>query len=270
MNNSRRAQINMTFPKKSLSQNYLRDENICRKIVEAFDIGKDDKILEIGSGQGALTKYIADRTKKLVGIELDKNNCAILSEKFPDLQIYNDDILKTDFGKMSRRFDSKGKIRVIGNIPYNITSQILFKLIDNRNLISNALMMMQEEVAKRLIANPNTKDYGITSVFTQVFSKPGLLFKVSKNCFYPKPKVDSRMIKFDFETSLEDRIENIEFFRKFVRTAFGKRRKTLRNALKDMEIDVRSAGVTFDFGRRAETLTPIEFIDLSNKFYRQD
>jgi 16S rRNA (adenine1518-N6/adenine1519-N6)-dimethyltransferase len=159
------------------------------------------------------------------------------------------------------------KLCIIGNIPYNITSGILFKLVDNRHIIRGAQLMIQEEVALRITAKPNSKDYGILSVFLQIFSIPKLLFKVSANCFYPKPKVDSRIIKFDFNNEKENEILDAAFFRKFVRTAFGTRRKTLRNSLKNMNIDTNKLAIDFDFSRRAENLTPEEFIELSNEVF---
>ncbi|HJY63180.1 MAG TPA: rRNA adenine dimethyltransferase family protein, partial [Ignavibacteria bacterium] len=147
-------------------------------------------------------------------------------------------------------------------IPYNISSQIIFKLIDNREMVIDAQLMVQEEFARRLAAKPNTKDYGIPSVFIQVFSKPKLLFKVSRNCFYPKPRVDSRIIYFDFTKSMENNIHDVDFFRKLVKTAFSTRRKTLRNALKSLNLDLTLSDI--DFSRRAESLSIDEFITLSN------
>lgn len=247
-------------PKKSLGQNYLTDDNISRNIVNAFEIKPDDHIVEIGAGTGALTRFLLEKSSNLSAIEIDANNCGILAEKFPACKIINDDFLNVDLNSIA----GKNKIRVIGNIPYNLTTDILFKLIDNRELISDSQLMIQEEVAKRFTASPNSKEYGITSVFVQVFSKPKLLFKVSKNCFQPPPKIDSRIIQFNFQLSLEEKIKDLEFFKRFVRTSFGKRRKQLRNSLKDMELEI--SAVDFDFNRRPENLSVMEFIELSNKF----
>lgn len=255
--------IDKTFrPKKSLGQNYLKDENISRNIVDAFNINENDNLIEIGSGQGAITKYIIERKKNFTVIEFDKHNCGILQEKFPGINIINKDFLKIEMDSLPNT-DTK-KLRVIGNIPYNITTEIFFKLIDNRHLISNVQFMIQEEVAKRLAAKPHTKEYGIPSVFAQVFCKPKLLFKVSRNCFYPTPKVDSRVIQFDFTSNLEEKITDTVFFKKFVKTAFGTRRKTLKNSLSSLELPLLKTD--FDFTRRAETLTVEEFIMLSNRF----
>jgi 16S rRNA (adenine1518-N6/adenine1519-N6)-dimethyltransferase len=256
-------------PKRSLSQNYLTDENISRNIVKAFNTDENDVVIEIGPGHGVLTKYLLERTINLTAIELDKNNYNILKEKYPSLVILNQDFLLTDLQSVLQKYSSvkDAKLCIIGNIPYNITSGILFKLVDNRHIIRGAQLMIQEEVALRITAKPNSKDYGILSVFLQIFSIPKLLFKVSANCFYPKPKVDSRIIKFDFNNEKENEILDAAFFRKFVRTAFGTRRKTLRNSLKNMNIDTNKLAIDFDFSRRAENLTPEEFIELSNEVF---
>lgn len=272
--------VQKIYPKKSLGQNYLTDENICKNIVDSFNINAEDEVIEIGPGQGAITKYILEKTHNLTVVEFDRNNCAILKNKFPGLNIVNGDFLKHKINNVilsevndpaenktetfSPASQAQDKKRVIGNIPYNITTEIIFKLIDDRNHIKDAQLMIQEEVALRLAAKPNSKIYGIPSVFIQVFSEPKLLFKVSKSCFYPKPKVDSRVIQFDFTKSIEGKINDIPFFKKFVKTSFGTRRKTLKNSLSSLNLDLSKAD--FDFTRRAETLSVYEFIELSNIF----
>ena len=260
-----------SFPKKSLGQNYLIDENISRKIVNAFKIRKDDFVIEIGPGKGAITKYIEQNTGNFVAVELDEDNCTYLEKSMPGLKLINADFLKTDLLKLVKQFDTHNKtenwvplIRVIGNIPYNITSEILFKLIDNRSYLKDALLMIQEEVAQRLVAEPDSKIYGITSVFTQVFTNPKLLFKVSKNCFFPKTGVDSRLIYFEFNNKLENDITDLNLFKKTVRLSFGTRRKTLKNSLSKIGFGINN--IDFDFSRRAETLSVSEFIFLSNQF----
>jgi 16S rRNA (adenine1518-N6/adenine1519-N6)-dimethyltransferase len=251
------------YPKKSLGQNYLIDENICRNIVNAFNILENDFIIEIGSGKGEITKYILDNTKNFIAVELDKNNCSFLKGKFPELKILELDFLKLDLSKISK--PGKNKFRIIGNIPYNITTGILFKIVDNREIINDAQLMIQEEVAQRIVARPGTKAYGILSIMLQVFCLPKLLFKVSKNCFYPKPKVDSRIVHFDFNKNLLNKISDIDFFRKFIRTTFGTRRKTLRNTLKRLNLDTNNLNIKYDFSKRAESLNINELINLSNR-----
>lgn len=251
-------------PKKSLGQNYLTDDNICRNIVDSFNIKEDDLIVEIGPGTGAITKFILEKTKNLLAVEIDTNNITLLKEKFPEINLLNKDFLKVGLKELSSETGNK-KLRIIGNIPYNITTEIVFKLIDSREFISDAQLMVQEEVAERFAARPDTKEYGIPSVFVQVFSRPELLFKVNKNCFYPKPKIDSRIIHFDYSINKTEKIKDITFFKIFVKTAFNTRRKTLRNSLKKLELDLSKSD--FDFQRRAGTLSVDEFIDLSNELY---
>jgi 16S rRNA (adenine1518-N6/adenine1519-N6)-dimethyltransferase len=261
------------FPKKSLSQNYLTDDNICRKIVNSLDIKDKDLIIEIGAGQGALTRYILQKTSNFIAIELDKDNCIHLQKSLPDLKLINADFLNIDIVKSVKRYfrhkysnENEIRIRVIGNIPYNITSDILFKLFDYRRYIDDALLMIQEEVAQRLTAAPNSKSYGITSVFTQVFTLPKLLFKVSRNCFFPKPGVDSRIIQLSFNSVLENKIDDINIFKRVVKMSFSSRRKTLKNCLS--KNGFRLNDIDFDFSRRAETLKVEEFIFLSNQFLK--
>jgi 16S rRNA (adenine1518-N6/adenine1519-N6)-dimethyltransferase len=259
-----------SYPRKHLGQNYLVDENISKKIVNSFSPKPDEIILEIGPGKGALTKFLVKQNKNLIAVELDRNNYESLRKSFTELILINDDILKISFRdtlKNCGQTSKSGKLRVIGNIPYNITSDILFKLIDERESITDAQIMMQEEVAQRLTAKPNTKVYGILSVMLQTYAQPEFLFKVSANCFYPKPKVDSRVVRIGFHNKLEHKIINRDFYRKFVRTAFGTRRKTLRNSLKNLGIKINELEYDFDFNRRAESLSVEEFIDLSNKIY---
>jgi 16S rRNA (adenine1518-N6/adenine1519-N6)-dimethyltransferase len=253
---------NKIYPKKSLGQHYLTNEKICSEIVDSFKLNGEDHVIEIGPGQGAITGFILEKTKNLSVIEIDKNNCEILKAKFPNLNIINEDILNYSFDSGSKI--TRKKLRIIGNIPYNITTEIIFRLIDFRKSILDAQLMVQEEVALRLAGKPNSKEYGIPSVFIQVFSEPELRFKVSSSSFYPKPKVDSRIIYFDFTKNIEINIKDIEFFKKFVKTAFGQRRKTMRNSLKKLDLDLGKA--EFDFSRRAETVSVNEFIELSNRF----
>jgi 16S rRNA (adenine1518-N6/adenine1519-N6)-dimethyltransferase len=254
------------YPKRALSQNYLIDENICRNIVKVFDAGDEDIVLEIGPGRGAITKYLVEKTKHIIAVEIDKDNCDILRADLPSLIVLNENFLKSDLKDIQKKYSPGKKLKIIGNIPYNITSDILFKLIDDRAIIDLGQLMIQEEVARRLTAKPNTKDYGILSVFLQVYTIPKLLFKVSSNCFFPKPKVNSRIIKFDFNNEKENEILDAAFFRRFVRTAFGTRRKTLRNSLNSIT-GTGSLNIDFDFSRRAESLSPDEFIRLSNSVY---
>jgi len=179
-------------PLKRFGQNFLHDKNILIKIVKEIDPKPDDTIVEIGPGRGALTEHIYGKVNNFIAVEIDKRVIDDLSLRFPGLQLIQADFLKMDLDSV---YKSKGKrIRIIGNIPYNITSPIIFKAIKNTNLIDDVVLMVQEEVAKRMIANKGSKDYGILAVILKYFSEPKLCFKVSPNAFYPKPKVTSAIV----------------------------------------------------------------------------
>lgn len=251
----------MLAPKKSLGQNFLRDENVARKIVETLRLRSSDAVVEIGPGQGALTKHLCAATPRVIGIEIDDRAIAVLRETLGSgVELIHSDVLKLSPEDLARQVG--GRIRIVGNIPYSITSNILFWLFDGRGALEDATLMVQLEVARRLVARPRTKEYGILSVFTQFYSKPELLFKVSRNSFYPKPEVDSAVIRFEFPTTLPPCNETL--FRSVVRSTFGKRRKTLRNGLRYMGFsDHQLEGVAFDLKRRPESLSLQEFLTLT-------
>jgi len=248
-------------PKKFLGQNFLVDKNISRKIVSAAEISPDDYVIEIGPGQGILTELLYNQTKNLTAVELDKTIYENLNRQFGErINLIHKDFLELDLEKI---FSEVKKIKVIGNIPYNITTEILFKLFESEK-IDTAVIMMQKEVAERLTAKPNTKEYGILSVRTQIISKPKILFSVSPAVFFPQPKVKSSVVKFIFNQGRNE-IVNSELLKQLVRESFGKRRKTMRNSLKEFfegrKID--PAIIDFDFSRRAESLSVEEFAGLA-------
>ena len=248
-------------PKKSLGQNFLVDENISRKTVNLLDIDPNDEFLEIGSGYGSLTKYIFEKTKYLTCVEIDSTIAKKIANEYPSLKIINDDILNVSLSKIS---SNQKKIRIIGNIPYNITSQIIFHVIEQREFVKDLTIMIQLEVAQRIIATPKTKTYGILSVVTQAYSEPSLLFKIPPTCFFPKPRVESGIIHFDFSKTHNSQIKNHNIFRKLVRTTFAKRRKILSNSIKDISDEFDHKTINFNFTKRAEELSVKEFIELSN------
>ena len=248
-------------PKKSLGQNFLIDENIPRKTVNLLDIDPNDEFLEIGPGYGSLTKYILEKTSNLTCVEIDSKIAEKIVTDYPSLKIINGDILNISLSKVS---DNQKKIRIVGNIPYNITSQIIFHVIDQRDFVKDLTIMIQLEVAQRIIANPKTKAYGILSVITQAYSKPTLLFKIPPTCFFPKPRVESGIIHFDFSKTHNAQIKNHTIFRKLVRTTFAKRRKILSNSIKDLSENFDYKTINFNFAKRAEELSVEEFIELSN------
>lgn len=256
-------------PKKFLGQNFLVDDNISRKIVSALDIGTGDEVLEIGPGRGALTKHLANATKHLTAVEFDKAVFRDLESAYMGkANIVHADILDYDFA--AHAVGCGRKLRVIGNIPYNITSKILFKLFDAYSHLDVAVLMVQKEVALRLTAVPSTKDYGILSVQTQVYCNPEIIFHVPPGAFFPRPSVRSSIIRLNFGESSEIRnVLNADLFKDLVRGSFGQRRKVMSNSLgRFFEFyRISPADLNFDFSRRPETLTPEEFVKLSNEIF---
>lgn len=251
-------------PLKRFGQNYLTDRNIILKIIKEFDPLQNDTVLEIGPGSGALTSELAKIVDHLIAVEIDKRVIDDLLIQFPKAELVNKDFLDVDLNVYS-----KTKIRIIGNIPYNITSSILFKLIENREIISDALLMVQYEVAKRITGKRGTKDYGILSVILNHFAETDFCFKISPNVFYPKPNVDSAIIKIKFNKVINAEIED-DLFIKVVKASFGNRRKTLKNSLSNSIFkSINFANEKFDFSRRAEELSADEFIDLSKIIKRK-
>ncbi len=248
-------------PLKRFGQNYLRDNNILNKIIDEIYPSEKDLIVEIGPGTGALTSRLAESDAEIVGVEIDKRVKEDLTEKFPSIKFYNEDFLKMD---LSRIFSSGDrKLRIVGNIPYNLTSPIIFKLLENVNIVYDAVFMVQNEVAKRITSSPGSKDYGILSVLLHYFSEVKYCFKVSPNVFFPKPKVYSAVIHiFIKESALNEEIKKT--FIKVVKASFGKRRKTLKNSLGDSifkDIDFSASGV--DLTLRAEQLNINDFEKLA-------
>lgn len=243
----------MSFkPKKSLGQHFLTDTNMIFKIADSVDAAPGDRVVEIGPGPGALTEVLAGRFDDLHAIEVDDRAIEILKDKLPGLQLHEQDVLKTEWKALSA---GKEQTHVIGNLPYYITSPILFGLLAEREVLADAVLMMQKEVAARLAAEPRTKEYGILSVQTQLMSSVELLFDVPPQVFSPPPKVHSTVVRLRFDRpSLRCSDAHLKTV---VRTAFNQRRKKLRNALKPVLGDYVPAQI--DLHKRAEALTPGEY-----------
>ncbi|MFA7361026.1 MAG: 16S rRNA (adenine(1518)-N(6)/adenine(1519)-N(6))-dimethyltransferase RsmA [Candidatus Kapaibacterium sp.] len=250
-------------PKKRFGQNFLVDDNIARKIVKSLDIVEHDTVIEIGPGQGALTKHLIAEAKRFLAVEIDIKAAEELKNKGYNVIIK--DFLQFDLEEDIPQEFRGGEIKFIGNIPYNITSGILFKLLDSKVKIKSCVMMIQKEVAERLVAKVNTKQYGILAVQFQAIANVKQLFNVLPTAFFPKPDVVSSVIRITFGDN-EIKISNISVFKEFVRSAFSKRRKTLKNSLKDFfeKYELNINDYQFDFTRRAESLTIKEFADFSN------
>lgn len=249
-------------PIKRFGQNYLVDRNILTKIVQEINPLPGDNIIEIGPGHGALTAELLKFSPDLTLVEIDKRVIEELKSKFPDVTIISEDFLKTDLKAV---YDKNQKpLRIVGNIPYNITSPILFKLIGDNEYVKDSVLMIQYEVAKRLTAEKNTKDYGILAVILKYFADVRLCFKVSPNVFIPRPKVDSAVIHLNFRSPAEP-VADKNLFIKVVKAAFGNRRKTLKNSINNSifgELDFGSCNI--DFSKRAEELGLDEYLLLTN------
>ena len=257
----------MLKPKKSLGQNFLRDENILRKIAGSLHLQKADVVMEIGAGHGALTKYLIREAGVVLAVEFDERAIPALRELFGDqISIIQNDILKVDLSAYARLYGTK--LRVVGNIPYYLTSDILFFLFENQNAVIDATLMMQLEVAQRLSAGPKTKEYGVLSIFTQLNTECKQLFKVSRNVFFPKPQVDSAVVHLRMRHAQPD--FDVNLFRSIVRSTFGKRRKTLRNGLKYLDFSESILKkLNFDLDRRPEDLSVQEFILLTKELMKR-
>ena len=259
-------------PRKSLGQHFLRDPNVARRIVDTLDAQPGQLILEIGPGTGALTSLLIETGATLVLVELDPRAAEVLRSGAAGskLELIEGDILSTNLEAIAARSPG-GKMRVVGNIPYNITSPILFHILDNRRVIVDATLMMQREVARRLVAGPRTKDYGILSIFAQFYTRPRALFDVSPRSFVPAPAVTSTVVHLEMRsTTLAEPLDEGQF-RRMVRGVFSQRRKTLRNSLRTILGD-RVHGLPEDLPleARPEELTVEELVQLSNAVVRYE
>jgi len=251
-------------PLKKFGQNYLQDKNILVKIVNEFNPADGENIIEIGPGTGNLTEVLFSRVNKLTGIEIDSRVADELKGKFPGILLVQKDILDVDFEEL--RGDKSKKLRVIGNIPYYLTSPILFQLLKQKEIVEDAVLLMQLEVAERLISSSGTKAYGILSAIFNAFADIELCFKVSPNVFFPKPKVYSSVVHIRFRKRYE--IKDEKTYIQTVKAGFATRRKTLKNALNNSIFkDINFSNCSTDLKLRAEQLTIPDFIQLADFIY---
>jgi 16S rRNA (adenine1518-N6/adenine1519-N6)-dimethyltransferase len=267
-------------PLKRLGQSFLEDRNVINKIISISNIQEDDTVVEIGAGVGIMTELIAEKVRKVIALDIDPIMVGILRERlagYHQVDVIKGDVLKYDFSSVDHELLSR-KIKVIGNIPYNISSQILFHLLAYRQHISSMILMFQKELADRLIASPGTKEYGIPTVLVSMYTECFREMVIPRSCFYPEPKVTSTVMKIIIrEKPLMD-LNDHDFFVKIVKIAFSKRRKTLLNNLRSSPLlgyserevftALKKSGI--DGVRRGETLTTEELGKLSNALYSRE
>lgn len=248
--------------KRPFGQHFLFDPNILNKIVDCSGVTDKDTVVEIGPGLGRLTGILSDRVKKVIAIEFDKRLIERLQDELAgkkNIEIIQGDALKFPYE------DINGNFKVVANIPYYITTPIIFKLLEYKEKMPSMTLLMQKEVAKRITASPGTKDYGVLSITTRLHTEPEIKFAVSKKAFSPPPKVDSAVLHFKVSSAPRFRMKDEELFLKVVRAAFSQRRKTILNSLKKFEgikDALEKAGI--DPKLRPEVLSIEDFSRLSD------
>ncbi len=266
---------NSLYAGKELGQNFLSNPATARMIVEKTGITEDSHVLEIGSGLGALTSHIAKITRHVTAIEKDSRLVPLLKQELATedllhVNIMNMDVLKADIPQIVQGGNQDSKLVVIGNLPYNISSQILFKLVEESHCIEKAFLMFQKELAKRIIASPGGRDYSRLSAVVQYAADINFVTDIGPGSFFPKPAVDSTILRFDFfEKKAFNRQQEKVLFN-VIKAAFSKRRKSLKNSMCGGEFDFKKDFVEavlekakIDSKRRAETLTVEEFKNLA-------
>ena len=268
--------------KKRLGQNFLLDEQTLNTVVRAAQLSKDELVIEVGAGIGILTQRLAHLAQKVVAIELDERLCAILRDRTAPLnnvEIIQADILKVNLKNVLEPPDIQSgavSIKVVANLPYYITTPTIMHLLKQKSIIRLLIIMVQKEVAERIVAKPGSRQYGALSIACQYHCKVKLISRVSKRVFFPEPKVDSALVRMTVWKGLRAEVEDEDFFFSLVRASFGQRRKMLENALlgdanlgferERLRRWLKEAGI--DRRRRAETLSIEEFARLSNTLAR--
>ena len=272
---------NHTRPKKQLGQNFLVNPEVLEIIVRAGELTDTDTVIEIGAGLGCLTDVLARRAKRVIAVEVDELLYKALASQFSTdshIQLLNADILKLELDSLLcyGTETAPTTVKVIANLPYSITTPILWKLLDHHKQIHSCVLMMQKEVAERIVAEPGGKDYGALTIGVAYRTDATLIATLSPENFYPAPKVDSALLKLTMRENPKVRVENEEFFFKVVRTAFRTRRKMLKNTLvrsrlasaKVLETAFEELSIAPE--RRAETLDITEFAAFANFLFSND
>jgi len=258
------------FPKKRLGQHFLVDRNILNKVIRTAQVEKGDMVLEVGPGLGEMTLALAQHAKKVIAIEIDSKLAVILKQKvedFSNVEVVQKDILKMDFSSFLRK--EGHPIKVVANLPYKISTPLLFHFMESKEFFSTLTLMLQREVAERMVASPGSKTYGPLSIFIQLFSNISICFYIKPSAFFPPPKVESAVVHMSFRKKPVVNLEDEEWFKKVVKGCFGYRRKTLMNALKHsglplpQSIESRMQKIGIDPRKRPETLTIQDLVHLA-------
>ena len=266
---------------KKFGQNFLIDTHVLDKIVKAAEITKEDMVLEIGPGIGTMTQYLAEAARKVIAVEIDKNLIPILSDTLSDyenVRIINDDILKVDIQKLVDEENDGRPIKVVANLPYYITTPIIMGLFENHIPAKSITVMVQKEVAERMQTGPGNKDYGALSLAVQYYAEPYIVANVPPNCFMPRPKVGSAVIRLTLHDKPPVEVLDERLMFDIIRASFNQRRKTLANGLKNSDkFDFSKETITEiveslgkGAGVRGETLTLEEFASLSNMLCKRE
>ena len=262
---------------KRFGQNFLIDAHVLEKIVSAAGITKDDCVLEIGPGIGTMTQYLAESAGQVIAVEIDTNLLPILADTLKDysnVKVINQDILKVDINELVKEYNNGRPIKVVANLPYYITTPIIMGLFENQVPIDSITIMVQKEVADRMQVGPGTKDYGALSLAVQYYAKPQIVANVPPNCFMPRPKVGSAVIKLERYAEPPVEVKNEKLMFRIIRASFNQRRKTLVNGLKNspelqfskeqIEQALNTCGLSLNI--RGEALTLEQFAQLANAF----
>lgn len=269
-----------TFQKK-FGQNFLIDTHVLDKIISAAHITKEDMVLEIGPGIGTMTQYLAEAAGKVIAVEIDKNLIPILSDtlsEYQNVRIINEDVLKLDLRKLADEENGGKAIKVVANLPYYITTPIIMGLFENHVPVESITVMVQKEVADRMQTGPGNKDYGALSLAVQYYAEPYIVANVPPNCFMPRPKVGSAVIRLTRHKEPPVEVKDEKLMFDIIRASFNQRRKTLANGLNNSDKITCSKEIITEaiekLGKgpsvRGEALSLQEFASLSNDIFERD
>lgn len=237
--------------KKRFGQNFLIDPHVLDKIVDAAQITEDDFVLEIGPGIGTLTQYLCEHARQVLAVEIDRNLIPVLHETlspYENVEVRNGDILKQDFQEIARTYNGGRPIKVVANLPYYITTPIIMELFESRVPLANVTVMVQKEVADRMKAKPGSKDCGALSLAVQYYARPYVAAFVPPNCFMPRPKVGSAVIRLECREEAPVRVRDEKLMFRLIRASFNQRRKTLQNGI------ANSSELSFSKAQAAEAV----------------